>query len=136
MGGTTRTVLLHCGGAVVFTPLAVLVRSLLDPVVGDYLPLATPNWAVALASRLGGYGPALLAVVLGYLACDYLFIAPRGKVLVLDTRNLIGLILYLFSCAIIIGFGAALRMARRRTDRHRDSLRIMPTAMTTGCRHV
>jgi hypothetical protein len=46
------------------------------------------------------------------------------------------LILYLFSCAIIIGFGEALRMARRRADQHRFSLWITLTAMTTGCQHV
>src|SRR5215469_2642353 len=113
MNRTARTILLHYGGAVVCTALAVLARSLLDPVVGDYLPLATLYGAVAFAAWLGGYRPALVAVVLGYLACDYLFIEPRGKVLLLDARNLVGLILYLFSCAVIIGFGEALRWGRR-----------------------
>jgi PAS domain S-box-containing protein len=102
------------GGAVVFTALAVLLRWRLDPWLGDYLPLATLYGAIAFAAWLGGYRPALLAVILGYLACDYLFIEPRRKVLVLNDRNLSGLILYLFSCAIIIGFGEALRSGRRR----------------------
>src|SRR6516162_5580446 len=114
MSRTTQTILLHYGGAVVFTALAVLVRSLLDPVVGDYLPLATLYGAVAFAAWLGGYRPALLAVILGFLACDYLFIEARGKVLLLDARNLVGLIPYLYSCAVIIAFGEALRAARRR----------------------
>src|SRR5215471_10995901 len=129
MNRTARTILLHYGGAVVCTALAVLARSLLDPVVGDYLPLATLYGAVAFAAWLGGYRPALVAVVLGYLACDYLFIEPRGKVLLLDARNLVGLILYLFSCAVIIGFGEALRAARRRADRQRESLRITLASM-------
>jgi PAS domain-containing protein len=129
MNSTTRTILLHYGGAVVCTALAVLARSLLDPVVGDYLPLATLYGAVAFAAGLGGYRPALLALVLGYLACDYLFIEPRGTVLHLDARNLVGLILYLFSCAVIIGFGEALRAARRRADPQRESLRITLASM-------
>ena len=92
----TRTILLPYGGAVVFTALAVLVRSLLDPVLGDSLPLATLYGAVAFAAWLGGYRPALLAVVLGYLACRYLFIEPRGKIQLADARSLVGLILYPF----------------------------------------
>src|SRR5262245_50948769 len=129
MNRTARTILLHYGGAVVGTALAVLARSLLDPVVGDYLPLATLYGAVAFAAWLGGYRPALVAVVLGYLACDYLFIEPRGRALLLDARNLVGLILYLFSCAVLIGFGEALRAARRRADQQRESLRFTLASM-------
>jgi PAS domain S-box-containing protein len=129
MSGTARTILLHYGGAVVFTAVAVLIRSMVDPVTGDYLPFATVYGAIALATWLGGYRPALLAVILGYFACDYLFIKPRGQVLHLDTPNLIGLIRYLFSGAIIIGFGEALRVARRRADRQRESLRVTLSSM-------
>ena len=100
--------------ALVFTALAVLLRWLFDPLLGGYLPLATLYGAVALATWLGGYRPALLAVGLGYFACDYLFIEVRGEVLVLDGRGFAGLILYLFYFAIIIGFGEAARVVRRR----------------------
>src|SRR6516165_9874509 len=72
----TRTILLPYGGAVVFTALAVLLRWLLDPWLGDSLPLATLYGAVAFAAWLGGYRPALLAVIPGYLSCAYLFIEP------------------------------------------------------------
>jgi PAS domain-containing protein len=113
---TTRSLLLRYGGALVFTAAAVILGWLLNSVVGDYLPLATLYGAVAFATWLGGYRPALLAVVLGYFASDYLFIEPRGTVLRLDVRNLAGLILYLFACAIIIGFGEAMHAARRRLE--------------------
>src|SRR5262249_1366685 len=78
MRGKTRTILLTYGGGVVFPALAVLLRRLLDPWLGAPLPLATLYGAVAIAVWLGGYRPALLAAVLGYLACDWLFIEPRG----------------------------------------------------------
>src|SRR5262249_2271003 len=84
-----------------------------DPLMGDHLPLATLYGTVAFAVWFGGYRPALLAAALGYLACDYLFIEPRGSVLFLDAPNLIGLILYLFSCSIITGLGEAMPAARR-----------------------
>ena len=59
---------------------AVLLRWLLDPVMGGTLPLVTLFGAVALAVWIGGYRPAVLVSFLGYLACSYLFIEPRGAV--------------------------------------------------------
>jgi signal transduction histidine kinase/CheY-like chemotaxis protein/PAS domain-containing protein len=111
---TTRTILWHYGGAVIFTVLAVALRLLLDPLMGDTLPLVTLFGAVAAAVWYGGYRPALLAVVLGYPACGWLFIEPRGVVGFESARNLLGLCLYLFSCGIIIGFGEAMHRATTR----------------------
>jgi PAS domain S-box-containing protein len=118
----TRSTALRYGAALVFTALAVFLRWLLDPVMGDYFPLATLYGAVAGATLLGGYRPAVLSVVLGYFACDYLFIEVRGKVLDLDGRNLAGLILYLLSCAIIIAFGEVARAAHRRVEVRQSEL--------------
>src|SRR5262245_6340538 len=123
MGGTTRTSLAHYGGAVLFTALAVLLRWLLAPWLNDYVPLATLYGAVAFAVWFGGYRPALLAVVLGYLACDWLFIEPRGRFGFGSARNLVGLCLYLLSCGIIIGFGEMMHAFRRRADQQREALR-------------
>jgi hypothetical protein len=48
MRGTTRTLLLSYGGAVVFAASAVLLRWLLDPWPGGYRPFPTLYGAVAL----------------------------------------------------------------------------------------
>jgi PAS domain-containing protein len=116
MGRTTRTILLRYGGAVIFTALAVLLRWLLDPWLGDSLPLSTLYGAVAVAVWLGGYQSALLAVVLGYLACDWLFTEPRGAFSFDGARGFIGLCLYLLPCGIIIGFGEAMHRARTKAE--------------------
>lgn len=116
MHGQTRTIFLHYGGAVVFTALAVLVRWMLDPVLGDSQPLTTVFGSVAFAVWLGGYRPALLAMILGYFAGNYSFIPPRGALSFPDSTGLTNLILYLFSCAIIIAFGEAMRRAQRRAE--------------------
>jgi PAS domain S-box-containing protein len=116
MGDKTRTSLLPYGGAVVFTGLAVLLRWLLDPWLGDALPLATLYAAVALAVWFGGYRPALLAAVLGLFVCYWLFVEPRGAWGVGSARTLMGLCAYLLVCSIIIGFGEARHAARRRTE--------------------
>ena len=93
---------------------AVFLRWLLDPWMGDALPLVTLFGAVAVAAWLGGYRPAVLVSLLGYVACEYLFISPRGSLSLghlggFGLANAIGLVAYLFTCAIIIGFGDAAR---------------------------
>ena len=90
---------------------AVALRWLLDPVMGDTLPLVTLFGAVA-AAVVGRRLPRrpIVVAVLGYLACDYLFIQPRGALGLDDLGNVVGLVAYLFTCALIIGFGEAMRL--------------------------
>jgi PAS domain S-box-containing protein len=102
---------------------AVSIRWLLDPWLGDYLPLETLYGAVAVAVWVGGYRSAALAVILGYLVCDWLFMAPRGQLGLDSTRSLIRFYVYLTSCLIIIGFGEAMRRARLRAEASREQLK-------------
>ena len=92
---------------------AVLLRWLLDPLLGDTLPLVTLFGAVAIAAWVGGYIPATIVGTLGYLACNYLFIAPRHAAGPFDTPTLVGLVAYVFTCALIIGIGEAVRSAQQ-----------------------
>lgn len=115
--------------AVAATVAAVTLRWLLDPLMGDTLPLVTLFGAVAAAVWVGGYRPALLVTVAGYLACDYLFIEPRGSFSLGDVHILIGLIAYLLTCAIIIGFCEAVLTARRRAEMRRETLQVTLASM-------
>ena len=92
---------------------AVLLRWVLDPWIGDALPLVTLFGAVAAAVWLGGYRVAIPVTLLGYLICVYLFIPPRGS-FDLSRADVVGLIAYLFTCALIIIFGEATRIAGPR----------------------
>jgi PAS domain S-box-containing protein len=103
---------------------AVLLRWLLDPVMGDALPLVTLFGAVAAAVWFGGYSPAILVGVLGYLACAYLFIPPRGQLGLQVPANAVGLVAYLFTCSLIIGFGHAMRAAKLRANERGELLRV------------
>ena len=104
---------------------AVLLRQLLDPYLGSAYPLVTLFGAVAAAAWLVGWRPSTVAAVIGYLACDYLFVEPRGELsLYRSVENFVGLLAYVFTCAMIIGLGEAMRRARRRAREREDLLRI------------
>ena len=113
---------------------AVALRAVLDPLMGDSLPLVTIFGAVAGAVWVGGYRPAIVVVVLGYIASNYFFIPPRG-VIDFDAETATGLIAYLFTCALIIAFGQAVRsatgLAGDRTEMLRVTLRSIGDAVIT-----
>src|SRR5262245_52976271 len=103
MSPTKRSGLLYViayGIALLATVATVALRWGLDPWLGDFLPLATLYGAVGVAVWAGGVGPALLATLLGLLACDVLFMQPRGSLAIADVRDVIGIALYLVASAI------------------------------------
>ena len=103
---------------------AVGLRWLLDTVMGDQLPLVTLFGAVAVAVWIGGYQPAVMVAVVGYLACSYLFIQPRGVVFPRSVADVVGLVAYLFTCGLIIGIGEAMRAARTRAGERGELMRV------------
>jgi len=104
--------------------LAVLLRWALDPLMGDALPLVTLFGAVAAGVWLGGYRLAIPIALLGYLACHYLFIPPRGHIDLTAMANVVGLVAYLFTCTLIILFGEAARVAESHARQQREIFRV------------
>ena len=102
----------------------VLLRWFLDPLLGDTLPLVTLYGAVAAAVWWGGHRPAILVTILGYLACHYFFIPPRGQLNFHDLATVVGLFAYLFTCALIIGLGEATRRSQVRVSEQRELFRV------------
>jgi PAS domain S-box-containing protein len=103
--------------------VAVFLRWLLDPLMGNTLPLVTLFGAVAAAVWLGGVGPALFVVIVGYAACNYAFISPRFA-FENDLGTWVGMIAYLCTCAVIIGLGEATRTAQSRATQQREVFRV------------
>ncbi|MDP1602413.1 MAG: DUF4118 domain-containing protein, partial [Legionella sp.] len=119
-----RSAMTNYGLALAALTAAILLRWLLDPLMGNTLALVTLFGAVASAVWLGGYRPALLVMGLGYLACHYLFIEPRGTLNFAVLQNQVGLVAYLVTCSIIVGFGEAMRAAQARVTEQRELLRV------------
>jgi PAS domain S-box-containing protein len=112
--------------------LAVALRWALDPLMGDAFPLVTLFGAVAAAVWLGGYRVAIPVALVGYVACHYLFISPRGHFNIADVSNQVGLVAYLFTCALITVFGEAARVAQHRTSQSREVFRVTLRSIGDG----
>jgi PAS domain S-box-containing protein len=119
-----RSRLLAFAISLIAVVVAVGIRWVLDPVLGDSLPLVTLYGAVALSVWVGGYAPATVIVIIGYFACNYLFIQPRGEWFPNDVASVVGLVAYLCTCSIIIALGEAMQRAQRQTELRRETLRI------------
>ena len=117
---------------VVALAAALLLRWLLDPLMGEALPLVTVFGAVAVAVWLGGYRLAVPIALIGYLACHYLFIAPRGHVDFGRVATAVGMIAYLFTCALIIVIGEVARRAEARAFQQRETSRVTLQSIGDG----
>jgi PAS domain S-box-containing protein len=118
----TRKRLRRYGVAILVTAAAVMVRLAIDPILGDRFPFCTFFGAVAITVWYSGYRPAILAMVLCYLAADYLFVEPRGALGPGSARDVIGLLADLLSCAVIITIGQTMHVALRRAEARRQQL--------------
>lgn len=110
--------LLEYGVAVLALTAAVLLRWLLNPILGPRLPFATIFAAIALAVWYGGWRPALLITVLGYLVIYQWFILtePGSSLSWHSLGGLVGLLLYLLSAGVMLVLGNAMRAAQARAE--------------------
>jgi signal transduction histidine kinase/ActR/RegA family two-component response regulator len=128
----TRPLYLRYGCAVVSVALATASRSLLDPALGDHQPFAPYFLAVIFTAWYGGFGPSLVALVLGGVVGSYLFVPPRGSFAIVGVEHQVGMLLYLCVGLACAAFSEALQTARRRAEagaaeasRHREWLRVL-----------
>ncbi|HUR53847.1 MAG TPA: PAS domain S-box protein [Gemmataceae bacterium] len=101
--------------AVGFVALAVAVRALLGPVLGDQFPFATVFFAVLAAAWVGGRGPAFLALALGAGLSAWFLLPPRTFTAAGGDQQ-VGLALYLAIGVGIALLGGAMREARQRAE--------------------
>src|SRR5688500_15764112 len=106
------------GGAVAVTLAALFLRWFLDPWLGNQVPYITLYGAVAIAVWFGGLGPAVLAMVLGYVVVNVRYVSPVGTLSIDGPDDAIVLALFALSAALVVVLGEAMRRAR---DRYRAS---------------
>lgn len=94
--------------------IAMLLRILLDPLLGTSLPYVTLFAAVALCAYYYGTGPAIVAIVAGLAGTTFWYLAPPGPPAIFAKAELAGAIAYLLFSSVIVVLGRASRRALQR----------------------
>ena len=111
------------GIAVFSVGLALWLRLLLDPLVGNGYPFATFFFAILLTTSLGGIRASLLAVVLGGVVADYFLLPPRRSFTLATSDERVGMALYVCTGIGIAALGGAMGRARRGAEAAEAALR-------------
>jgi K+-sensing histidine kinase KdpD len=110
------------GVAVVVVALVLLLRLLLNPLMLQQTPFLLMAGAVMVAAWFGGFGPGILATLLGALAADYFFLKPVGSFTVVGV-GFLPFLLFALQGLVISFLVEALRSARRRAEMHTLDIR-------------
>jgi PAS domain S-box-containing protein len=102
--------------AIVAVAAALALRAALGPWLGERVPYITLFGAVIVAAWYGGAGPAFLAAAAGWVGAELLFIEPVGKLIYRGSHQVVELVAYLFSSALIAALGGAMQKARIRLE--------------------
>jgi K+-sensing histidine kinase KdpD len=111
-----RSTLQRYAFAIIVTMAAFLIRLWMDPYAGNRLANATIVPAITLVAWFGGFGPSMLTCLMGFLLCNWFFVAPRHSFTMTDASNLIAHVSYFFVSFSIIFFGRHMHLARQRAD--------------------
>jgi len=89
--------------------LAVLLRWLLDPVLGHVAFYATLYMAVAFSAAFCGMAPGVVTAVLGFFGVFYWFVDPRHSLSLVSRADIHGMVGCIFVCVVLIALGSATR---------------------------
>jgi PAS domain S-box-containing protein len=97
--------------AVVTAVVAVYLRYLLIPLIGEANPYHTAWIAVVFCALYCGLWPSILCVVVSGLGVNYFFIPPPHSLLISSSSQLYGMVAFLVFSAAIIALGESSRRA-------------------------
>lgn len=118
-----RAIVPYCT-AIALVAATVGVRMATDSWLGNNHPYTFFFAAIALTSWFAGFGPAILAIVLSYLAADWFFAVPRHAFdfQAFAKGDLVGLGGFLFTGLAIAFTSRALGVARNHAEERRQAL--------------
>lgn len=95
--------------ALIMAAAAILLRWLLDPVLGHVAFYVTVYIAVAFCAIVCGSFPAIVSGVLGFAGIFYWFVDPRHSLLVTRPAEIHGIVGAFLVCTVLIALGQANR---------------------------
>lgn len=103
--------------ALVASLAAFVVRYLIDPILGDYLPYVTFFVAIAgLVWYSRTLGPPLTAIMLGAVLAEWFFAPTRYTWHIASGQEQVSLAVYFIVTLAFLGFGHALHKARLQAE--------------------
>jgi PAS domain-containing protein len=102
--------------AVVMVLSVAALRLVFLPALGMRAPFVTFYPVVILAALYGGRRPALVATVLSAIVVDYFWIEPVGQFSIGQPADLLGLLIFVLSGAMVAWFANAMQQARARAS--------------------
>ena len=102
--------------ALAMAVVAILMRELLDPVLGHVAFYVTVYIAVACSAIVCGFAPAVLSALLGFLGVFYWFVDPRHSFAVDRPSEIHGIVGFLLVCGVLILLGYANRRKHLRLN--------------------
>jgi PAS domain S-box-containing protein len=104
--------------AILAAVIAILLRKLLDPLIGPQYPYNTMFLAVVVSAWYGGIGPAIASMVVGAGAILYWFVPPYYSFAVRSSAEAFGLLVFLLMSAVIAALGES---TRRQADKRESA---------------
>lgn len=114
------SVLARYGIAVGAVVVVLLIKSLLSPFIVGETSFLLFSVAVLVGAVFGGFGPGILATVLGGFAVDYFLVSPVGTLLPSSTAHALRSAFFLVQGLAISLIGARLSYVRHRAEEDRE----------------
>ncbi len=88
--------------AILLSIFFIVLKILLDPLIGSLTPFIFIFPAVLISAWFGGIGPGAIAAILTVLGIAYFFLAPGQQLQMINLTNLLELIVYVIEATIVI----------------------------------
>ncbi|EEF60148.1 sensor histidine kinase [Pedosphaera parvula] len=117
-----RPAAVRYGFATLMVLLAFLLRQGFHLALGEHFPLTFFLTSAIVAAWLGGLGPGLYAIVLGFVLGDYFFLPPIQSIGVYEEAEAMELLGNVLTGLLAISAIALMHRARRRIDYYANEL--------------
>ena len=111
-----RDVAERYGIALVSAAIAIMLRAVLEPLLGHAGFYVTVYLAVIFCALVCGLWPSLITATLGTAGIVYWFVDPRGSLVIHDSREIHGLVGCVLICPALIALGEANRRKQLRLN--------------------
>jgi PAS domain S-box-containing protein len=102
--------------AILASLVALIIRFLLNPILGENAPLLVLVMAIIVSAWYGGFGPGLLATVVSAVLGAYFFVQPTLAFEITEVSNTARVCIFVIEGVLISWLNEALRNAKQRAE--------------------